>query len=271
MSNKIYKSSQITLSEPKSISNSNDLFLQLEEIESEPENNEIQIEEAVEINLEEVAKQADQILKETEEMVKELMGTARQEAEKIIAEAKLQADKTIHDSIETSDKTKTDAYEQGYKEGFSKGKIHAEEETSNLKEEALKIVEDAYQEKEKIINSSEEELVKLASAIAEKIIRRELQADPNIIIDIVKGALQKVNDREKLNLMVNSEDLDSLINVQEELLTSTKGVKKMKIVADSTITPGGCVIETANGTIDARLERQLEEIEQTLMDVSNGG
>lgn len=250
MSSNVFKSTQLILSQPKNIL-VNQYIEAHKKLNIEIVNSEFAY---TEDTAEDVSAQAGQILQETEEMVKELLATARNEAEMIIAEARDQAEQK-----------RTDAFNQGYQDGQRK----VEEEAVALRKDARNTIEAAYREKEKIIKSAEEEIITIASAIAKKIVFRELTTEPAIILDIVRDALQKVNNREELNLKVNPENIDIIINEQDELIRSTKGVKNMRVIADPIVPAGGCVIESADGTVDARIERQLAELEQSLMDVTD--
>ena len=46
-----------------------------------------------------------------------------------------------------------------------------------------------------------------------------------------------------------------------------EGVKSIKILEDSTVDKGGCIIETDFGSIDARISSQLHEIEEKILEL----
>ncbi len=217
---------------------------------------------------EQIRDQASEILQETEQMVRELIQTGRQEAEKIIKNAKEEASRIVAEGQENLRQIEEEAYRHGWQEGYKEGKRIAEDEYDAKLREAASLVEKAHEARQRIVAGSEDEIVQLAVAVARKIIGRELATDPDIIVDIVKRAIQKTTDREELTVRVNPENLDSTINAHDEIARSAKGVRKLKVLADPTVTPGGCVVETSNGTVDARIERQLSEIEQALTEVS---
>jgi len=219
-------------------------------------------------NVGHVKNQAREILQETEQMVKELIQTARQESEKIIANANTEAQKIINDGRDKLKQIEEEAFHHGWQGGYEEGHKVVEEEYNSKVQEAQNLVEKAHEEKQKIIAGSEDEVVQLAVAVSRKVIGRELATSPEIIVEIVKRAIQKVGDREELTVRVNPENMDSTINAQDEIKQSAKGVRKLKVLADPTIAPGGCVVESSNGTVDARVERQLGEIKQALMEVS---
>ena len=49
------------------------------------------------------------------------------------------------------------------------------------------------------------------------------------------------------------------------------GVKSLSIIEDSNIEPGGCIIETNLGFIDARISTKIKAIEEALEKTSEEG
>jgi flagellar assembly protein FliH len=47
-----------------------------------------------------------------------------------------------------------------------------------------------------------------------------------------------------------------------------EGVKAIQVVEDSSVDPGGCIIETDFGEIDARIASQLAELESKILEIS---
>lgn len=215
--------------------------------------------------------EADAILRETEQMVKELLETARGEAEKIINNANEKADNIVNEGKSRLQQIEEEAFQKGWQKGFAEGAEEAKKEHAELLSEARKTLEEAALEREKIIRGAEDEIAQLAVAVARKIIFREMFADPSIVGDVVQEAIRKVTDREEITVKVHPADLDFVLSLQDELTRTIKGIRKLKILADNSVTPGGCVIESPNGTVDARIESQLAEIEQSLLEVSSNG
>jgi flagellar assembly protein FliH len=46
-----------------------------------------------------------------------------------------------------------------------------------------------------------------------------------------------------------------------------EGVKSIKILEDSTVDRGGCIIDTDFGSLDARISSQLHEIEDKILEL----
>jgi flagellar biosynthesis/type III secretory pathway protein FliH len=75
-----------------------------------------------------------------------------------------------------------------------------------------------------------------------------------------------VEDKKRVSIKVNPTDLNAVRGFEEEILSSMHGMKEWEIKEDNRITPGGCIIETDSGIVDAQLETQLAEIGATLME-----
>jgi len=162
-----------------------------------------------------------------------------------------------------------EAYAKGFSEGMEKGKtlerinLHStiETMTSSFKEiSRLKAV---------IIENSEDEIVKLAFSIAEKILHREISTNADVGLHILKNTIKEITDRERLKILMNPADYRHLTEVNPEAMSSIEGLRNAEIEADDAIGPGGIVIETLFGEVDARIESQLDEVREALTKVND--
>ena len=101
--------------------------------------------------------------------------------------------------------------------------------------------------------------------IAKKIIKKELETDPQLIINTIVDVLKTVSKNEpKITIKVKPQAVqfikDTLPNV-----TYQYGIEaKINILADPAIEEGGCVFQTNNGIVDASIDTQLEIIRKAL-------
>lgn len=211
---------------------------------------------------------AEEILRETEAMVKELLANAKVKAEEILADARVQAEMELTTAEQGKEEIQAQAHQTGYQAGYAAGKLAIDEELSQLRLEATHHLELAKAKKQQIIDESEGEIVELALAIAEKVIRSQVASDSEVVKLAVQAALGKVADREEVVVKVNPADLDEIMGIQEQLWAQSQGISRFKVVSDPLISQGGCVIETPCGTVDGRIERQLSEIKEALLEVS---
>ena len=64
-------------------------------------------------------------------------------------------------------------------------------------------------------------------------------------------------------------DADLLRDMHGEM-TRLAGIKGLEIVADDSIALGGCLLETARGGLDARLETQVQRLRELLLAARRG-
>lgn len=124
-------------------------------------------------------------------------------------------------------------------------------------------------ERERFFREAEPELLKLAFAIAEKIVGREVSERPEIVLELIRRSLKRIKDKSELRIRVNPEDLQLVREARAELLGAVDGVEKIEVADDRRVGRGGCVIESPNGILDARLGTQLRELERSMAKVSS--
>lgn len=154
-----------------------------------------------------------------------------------------------------------EAREEGHREG--------REEAAARIEEALSTLNQAVSERKKIIKDAESEVLRLALKVAEQIIRSEVSLHRDVCLNIVSEAISRVSDREQIIVRVNREDAEYLKRFKDRLAGMLDGVKSFSIIEDSNIEPGGCVIETNLGFIDARIATKLKSIEEAIKRVKS--
>lgn len=143
------------------------------------------------------------------------------------------------------------------REAYAEGREKAESETL---ENLLAVKEERF----RVLSTIEQDVLKLAVKLAEKIIGREIQQDETTRGEIVLNALRAARQKEMLTVRVNANDLP-LLEQMRERIDAFNRAQYIDFVADQAVVEGGCIIESASGTIDARLETQLRILENALL------
>jgi len=104
----------------------------------------------------------------------------------------------------------------------------------------------------------EQRSASLVTAMAEKVIGRQLEADDEVVLEVVRSALAEAAGAAQVTLSVNPSDDELVRAAQAELIGALGTVEQLRIVADEGISRGGCIVETERGRFDARIETQLE-------------
>lgn len=157
------------------------------------------------------------------------------------------------------------SYQQGFAEGKREGLLVGRKEVAPLISKLKLISKSLLQAREKIINQAHMELMELALAIARRVIRANVQVNKGIVTNMVKEALRRAADRERIVIRVNPKDVEEIKVCRDEYTTSVEGIRSLEIVADRRVSPGGCVVETNTGNIVADLDAQLAEIKGKLI------
>ena len=192
---------------------------------------------------------------------------AENEAGSIIAQAREQAEQILNDARQAAGQLKDDAAAQGQALGYQQGREQGYQEVSTLLAQAAQIVEHARHEQKLIIENCEKDILELAISVATKVIHTEITANPEIVLAVVKDAIQKAKDQEQVTIRVNPADFETVAAEKQTLQGILRRETGMEIRGDIGVEPGGCVIETGYGAIDARIDTQLQAVKNALRGV----
>ncbi len=126
------------------------------------------------------------------------------------------------------------------------------------------IVDDMVRQQKEEIAKLEESLVYLSTMVAEHILEREISADGHIVIEQTKKAIEAVENDKILKIRVSPIDMDAIIDSKSELVSDASKMENVVITGDENVAPGGCIIESMAGIVDARISTQLGKLRQSL-------
>ena len=104
----------------------------------------------------------------------------------------------------------------------------------------------------------------LACEIAARIVRRELQSQPEIALQWVQEALRMCAGSAEITVRLNPNEIETLGDQVRQLAEVFHPAAPAKIVADNSLSVGGCRVETEFGSIDQQIETQLERLQEEL-------
>ena len=182
------------------------------------------------------------------------------------------------------EKAQKAGFEQGKKEGFNEGYRKGEEKAneeleariaegienrvqetaSSALEPLQKLVREMRESRQALLKNWEENILQVAAIIAFQAILREPSLKGDVPVELLREALELAMNSATLKVRMNPTDVATLKNRIKTVLEETGNLAKTEIVSDSTITRGGCVVETGLGVIDERLESRLQRIVEEL-------
>lgn len=167
----------------------------------------------------------------------------------------------IHARVKASE---NEGYEKGYAAGYDKGVKDGEKEIELKIKHLEGIIKELEGYKGKKVNELLPMIIDLSLEIAKKVIHKEVEMDKNIVMYVARDAIKKVEEREEsIVIKVNPLDYEVIV-ANINLLKEQSGLKNISVEPQSTISPGGCYIETQTGEIDSRIEEQMKEIHDVI-------
>lgn len=157
-----------------------------------------------------------------------------------------------------------DAYQKGYREGNIKGKHEGFAEATGLMNTLVDGLKQLEAARGIQYRKAEKEMVDLVVLIAAEIVRREVAQDPAIVVEVLRKAVSELETKQSIVVRLSPKDMELLGVMRESLQQEMEVVEKMEFKADPAITPGGCILETNIGSLDATVENRLINIHRTL-------
>jgi flagellar assembly protein FliH len=114
------------------------------------------------------------------------------------------------------------------------------------------------------VQTIESDAIDLALRLAGKILAGAQQAQPELVVDVVQGALRRIVDRRRITVMVNPADLEVVKAAIGELTAQGSGVETCDLQADERVGLGSAVVRTSEGEVDASVHTQLERAREVV-------
>ncbi len=179
-------------------------------------------------------------------------------------EARRTADRMLQQAQERSLTVEREAYEKGFAQGEKAGMELANKKAEALLQRYQSSLAEFGRLRGDILLRIEKDVVRLAVAIAKKIVHREVHADPEIILTMTRIALTRIGEKSMVTIHLNPADFKFVLDNKARLGTASE-LAGITLVEDGAVSRGGCLIDTEMGSIDARVDEQLREIEHGLL------
>ena len=158
-------------------------------------------------------------------------------------------------------------FSDGVKKGIEEGQTTGFEQATKKLEPLLNGLQQALAQlgslRQHTYQIIEQEVVELALAIARKIICREIEVDREVVLCVARKALSKIEDPSNVKIKMNPADLRFINQTKYKISEMIGNMDNVTIEPGENIQSGGCVIETNLGEIDARIEKQLQTVEES--------
>ena len=158
-----------------------------------------------------------------------------------------------------------EAYDRGFSKGVTEGINKEKRKLALAAESVAKLIRELKVLKEEFLKDSEKEIIDLVFLIAGTVIHKEVSTGREVILSVLSDAMRNIQERDDVSIRLNPEDHRYITEAKPDFLDSFGNIL---IEKDKEIGQGGVVIKTLFGTLDARLDQQLNKIREQ---VSGGG
>lgn len=146
---------------------------------------------------------------------------------------------------------------EGYAEGVAAGRVEGEQACGRMKQ----LVESFSTTLDNFDFRLADMVLELALDVARQVVAGELTARPERILDVVNLALKEMAETSReARLLLNPDDATLVRPHLDQVLDKNR----LRIVEDARIARGGCLIETAQGDLDATLPARWRQVVQVL-------
>ncbi|MCX7930594.1 MAG: FliH/SctL family protein [Chlorobi bacterium] len=161
------------------------------------------------------------------------------------------------------------AYDRGFADGQDVASAVLHTEINTLTERLREfdaIVTALQQQYAAAIAQIEHVALDAAVAIARVIVGAEAERGTECVTTQIRAAMAQYHGKDAVTIRLHPTSLEALNAAGSTVALGTEHSRSITLVADSTVEPGGCILETALGTFDAQLRTQLERARQLLAD-----
>jgi flagellar assembly protein FliH len=161
-----------------------------------------------------------------------------------------------------------DIEEQAYRQAYDLGMIEGEKRAFDDKKADLEARLAQFDEllqkfndvKVNLLQQNEVHLMHLVFKIAEKIAMHEVIGNKESIANFIRQVTESLAVDDRVNVHVSKDDFTFIEETRAKLEKQSGTFEKVKLISEADMTPGGCVIESNFGTIDATVEQRVAKV-----------
>ena len=201
-------------------------------------------------NWEDVASRAKQYIDTVREQAQQLMRDSQLECARIQLQAKEEGTRLGESQVERL------AMQMA-------GQI-AEKRIQEVAHNVKTLCEDLESATQQWLRQWQHETITLAIGIAEKILSRQIESDPSILISWIEDSVRLIQGQRQILLRIHPEDAQRLSTALSELVEDMKPSFEIQVAEDIAVGKFGVILQTPDTTIDRSLQTQLKRLVEEL-------
>jgi flagellar assembly protein FliH len=154
----------------------------------------------------------------------------------------------------------------GHDAGFQAGLVEAEQQMAAGVAALQAAVAGVEAQRNQLSAAVEAAAVELGLRIAEQALHATVEAQPGVVVDVVRGALRRLVERDRVAILVHPDDLDLVRTASAGLVDELGGIEHCEVQAERRVARGGAIVRTVEGEVDATLATKLARAREVLED-----
>lgn len=166
--------------------------------------------------------------------------------------------------------------EQAYKQAYNLGLLEGAEKAFEDQKQELKISLSSFDKalkeiellKEDILRQCEGALIKVVYELASRIALREISMNREPIVELLKSLVLELQSADSITIKLHPNDFNFVEELRQKKVKEIEKLERIKLIAQESVSEGGCLVETNYGEIDATIEQRVTKawsiIEQKL-------
>jgi flagellar assembly protein FliH len=157
-----------------------------------------------------------------------------------------------------------EAYEKGFAAGEKDGIRAGEKKMQDLAETLSAVIETLAGLRGELVKQYENELLDLVMAVCRKIIYCEVSLDSRVIRETVRHILADAPAGQPITLRLNPKDMEAVDALISSAEVSATDMNRVTLKPDTSVSRGGCRMETPHGDMDAGIETRIKHVYDVL-------
>jgi flagellar biosynthesis/type III secretory pathway protein FliH len=213
----------------------------------------------VALNLGDLQVQAERLIEETRARVADMVRVGHGEAQRIMDGAAATG--------------REDGFEDGRAEGRAAGMEQGRAEALAEYREKLDAiagrwstaVDDWEGARSTMLRTAEVDMLTLAIALAERIVYRQIECDPSVVVDQLRQIVNDLTKPSRVDVLIHPDDRSLIEEALPSVVAVIDSAAQVTVRDDASIDRGGCMVRTGRGMIDARMRTQLRRVAEALL------
>ncbi len=117
---------------------------------------------------------------------------------------------------------------------------------------------------ERLAEQMTADALEMAVLIARRIIDGELESNPAALTGLIRSAVARLGESRKIQLRLHPSDAANVEAAGDGGPLAGVAIARVEIRPDPTLSPGDCIVDGEQGTVDGRVATRLEEVRRIL-------